>query len=101
MKDDRVRTVRIDQKYRAVVLHPESGDVHVLVWVDNHDEAMDWARNKHTYVLMTPNWDISVYWECAAPGVNVGWAWRSCSMLSVSSSAGASAKPAWVWTRRT
>ncbi|MCA9141048.1 MAG: AAA family ATPase, partial [Planctomycetales bacterium] len=46
VKDDRVRTVRIDQKYRAVVLHPENGSVYVLVWVDNHDEAMDWAKNR-------------------------------------------------------
>lgn len=46
VRDSRVRTVRIDQQYRAVVLHPDDGDVYVLVWVDNHDEAMDWARNK-------------------------------------------------------
>lgn len=46
MRDDRVRTVRIDQKYRAVMLHPDDGDTYVLVWVDNHDESMDWARNK-------------------------------------------------------
>jgi len=46
VKDDRVRTVRIDQKYRAVVLHPTDGKVYVLVWVDNHDEAMDWAKNR-------------------------------------------------------
>ena len=43
VRDEKVRTVRIDQKYRAVVLHPEQGDVYVLVWVDNHDEAMAWA----------------------------------------------------------
>ena len=46
MRDERVRTVRIDQKYRAVMLHPNEGDTYVLVWVDNHDEAMDWAKNK-------------------------------------------------------
>ena len=46
VKDDKVRTVRIDQKYRAVVLHPDKGDVYVLVWVDNHDEAMDWAKKR-------------------------------------------------------
>ena len=46
VKDDRVRTVRIDQKYRAVVLHPADGSVYVLVWVDNHDEAMNWAKNR-------------------------------------------------------
>lgn len=44
VKDDRVRTVRIDQQYRAVILHPDKGDVFVLVWVDNHNEAMDWAK---------------------------------------------------------
>lgn len=46
VKDDRVRTVRIDQKYRAVVLHPTDGSVYVLVWVDGHDEAMDWAKDR-------------------------------------------------------
>src|SRR5262245_11823181 len=46
VKDPKVRTVRIDQKYRAVVLHPEQGEVYVLVWVDNHDEAMGCARER-------------------------------------------------------
>lgn len=46
VKDERVRTVRIDKQYRAVILHPDKGDVFVLVWVDNHDEAMDWAKNR-------------------------------------------------------
>lgn len=46
VKDPRVRTVRIDKKYRAVVLHPDEGDVYVLTWVDNHDEAMAWAENR-------------------------------------------------------
>src|SRR5690606_31769554 len=46
MRDDRVRTVRIDLAYRAVVLHPRSGADYVLVWVDHHDEAMAWAKNK-------------------------------------------------------
>lgn len=46
VRDDRIRTVRIDLAYRAVVLHPEAGKDYVLVWVDHHDEAMDWARTK-------------------------------------------------------
>ena len=46
VKDDKLRTVRIDQQYRAVVLHPDKGDVYVLLWVDNHDEAMAWAANR-------------------------------------------------------
>lgn len=46
MRDPKVRTSRIDQKYRAVLVHPEQGNVCLLVWVDNHDEAMAWAKNK-------------------------------------------------------
>jgi len=46
VKDPKVRTVRIGQKYRAIILHPDEGDVHVLVWVDNHDEAMAWAKDR-------------------------------------------------------
>ena len=46
VRDDRVRTVRIDLAYRAIVLHPDKGDIYVLLWIDHHDEAMDWARNK-------------------------------------------------------
>jgi len=46
VKDPKVRTVRIDQKYRAVILHPDQGDVYVLTWVDNHDEAMAWAAKR-------------------------------------------------------
>lgn len=55
--DDKVRTIRCGIDYRAVVIHPPQGDVHLFVWVDHHDEAMDWARkkrfevNKHTGTL--------------------------------------------------
>lgn len=44
--DVRVRTVRIGLDYRAIVLHPDTGDVYLLAWVDHHDEAMDWAKRK-------------------------------------------------------
>lgn len=46
MRDSKVRTARIDQKYRAVIVHPDEGNLHLLVWVDNHNEAMAWAKNK-------------------------------------------------------
>src|SRR5690606_24263312 len=46
MRDDKVRTVRIGLDYRGIVIHPPQGDVYVLVWVDHHDEAMAWAKNK-------------------------------------------------------
>lgn len=46
MRDAKVRTVRIDQQYRAIVVHPPAGNLYMLVWVDNHDEAMAWAKDK-------------------------------------------------------
>ncbi len=45
--DPNLRTVRIDQAYRAIVLKPEKGNVYVLLWVDHNDEAMAWARTKN------------------------------------------------------
>lgn len=44
--DPHVRTVRIGDDYRGIVLHPDDGDVYVLVWIDHHDEAMAWAKRK-------------------------------------------------------
>lgn len=44
--DQSLRTVRIDQKYRAIVQAPNNGNGYHLLWVDNHDEAMDWAKSK-------------------------------------------------------
>ncbi|GAB6905090.1 UvrD/REP helicase [Desulfosarcina cetonica] len=49
-KDPNMRSVRIDQSYRGIVLKPESGNVYVLLWVDHHDEAYRWAENK-TYQI--------------------------------------------------
>jgi hypothetical protein len=45
-KDQFLRTARIDDKYRAIIKVPQVGDDYYLLWVDNHDEAMDWAKNK-------------------------------------------------------
>ena len=45
-KDQSLRTARIDQKYRAIIKVPETGDAYYLLWVDNHDEAMAWAESK-------------------------------------------------------
>ena len=48
-KDPHLRTARIDGKYRAIVKVPQSGEDYFLLWVDNHDEAMNWAKNKVFY----------------------------------------------------
>lgn len=45
-RDPNVRSVRIDEAYRGIVVAPERGNVYVLVWVDHHDEAYRWAEQK-------------------------------------------------------
>lgn len=46
MRDERVRTIRITDYWRGVVLAPTSGDRFVLLRVLGHDEAVDWARRR-------------------------------------------------------
>ncbi|MBK9278355.1 MAG: DEAD/DEAH box helicase [Candidatus Obscuribacter sp.] len=46
LKDKNLRSVRIDLDYRAIVLKPAQGNVYVLLYVDHHDDAYRWARNK-------------------------------------------------------
>lgn len=44
---DNYRSVRIDQTYRAIVMVPKKGNVYVLLWVDHHDDCIQWsARTK-------------------------------------------------------
>lgn len=38
------RSVRIDDDYRGIVLKPNGGNTYMLLWVDKHDDAYDWAR---------------------------------------------------------
>lgn len=39
-----MRSVRIDQAYRGIILKPNSSNVYILLWVDHHDDAYKWAR---------------------------------------------------------
>jgi DNA helicase IV len=45
-KDPLMRTVRIGDSYRAIIHAPKEGNNYHLLWVDHHDEAMEWAKNK-------------------------------------------------------
>ena len=45
-KDSTLRSVRIDKAYRGIVKKPETGNVYMLLWVDHHDKAYAWAKNK-------------------------------------------------------
>ncbi|WP_027217352.1 UvrD-helicase domain-containing protein [Butyrivibrio fibrisolvens] len=46
--DDKFCSVRIDDTYRGIVVRED--DTYVLLWVDHHDEAYDWASRKRCEV---------------------------------------------------
>lgn len=46
VRDANLRSVRIDQAYRGIVLKPEGNNAYLLLWVDHHDEAYRWAKNR-------------------------------------------------------
>lgn len=52
IRDDRLKSIRIDHKYRGIVLTPSDGDQYTLLRVDSHDEAYDWVRNRRVTVNM-------------------------------------------------
>ena len=45
-RDPKVRSARVGDDYRAIVIAPEQGDTFLLMYVDHHDEAYRWCRNK-------------------------------------------------------
>lgn len=49
-KDKRLRSIRVDRDYRGIVLKSEKGDAYILLWVDKHDAAYDWAERRSTSV---------------------------------------------------
>jgi len=44
--DKKMHSVRIDQAYRGIVVRQEQSGVFLLLWVDQHDAAYEWARKK-------------------------------------------------------
>lgn len=49
-KDKHFYSVRVNQAYRAIVFHPPQGEVYVLMWVDHHDDAYQWAERKQVAI---------------------------------------------------
>ncbi|MBZ0097219.1 MAG: AAA family ATPase [Sulfuricella sp.] len=58
--DPHMRSVRIDQNYRGIVLKPDAGDVYCLLWIDRHDDAYEWAR-KHKVAIHPEMGNIQVF----------------------------------------
>ncbi len=42
--DPNMRSVRVNDNMRGIVLKPDVGNVYCLLWVDQHDDAYQWAR---------------------------------------------------------
>jgi len=45
-KDKRLRSLRVDQTYRCILFKSDKGDTYILLWVDKHDDAYEWARGR-------------------------------------------------------
>ena len=58
--DPNMRSVRIDDTYRAIIRQEEGSNVMLLLWVDHHDEAYAWARKKRCMLNHTTG-SIQVY----------------------------------------
>jgi hypothetical protein len=65
--DDKMRSIRIDHEYRAIVVQPPKGDVFLCVWVDHHDKAYRWARKKRFEV--NPTLGVFQLFEMVEPDV--------------------------------
>mgnify|MGYP001547114563 FL=1 len=49
-KDPFIRSIRVDQDIRCIVRAPDAGDTYVLLWIDKHDDAYQWARRRTCHV---------------------------------------------------
>ena len=59
-RDRKLRSLRIDGSYRAIISKPEQGNVHMLLWADKHDEAYKWAT-RHRCDINPETGAIQVY----------------------------------------
>ena len=59
-RDAKLRSLRIDRGYRAIISKPERGNVHILLWADKHDDAYIWAK-RHRCDINPETGAIQVY----------------------------------------
>ncbi|NJD36339.1 MAG: DNA helicase [Betaproteobacteria bacterium] len=48
--DPNMRSVRINDHIRGIILKPDLGNVYCLLWVDRHDDAYQWARRHRAHI---------------------------------------------------
>lgn len=61
VKNNNIRSVRIDLSYRGIILKPENGNNFYLLWVDHHDEAYAWAMSKNINENDIEGFEYSLY----------------------------------------
>ena len=49
-KDPFIRSLRVDQDIRCIVRAPDEGNTYVILWIDKHDDAYQWARRRTCHV---------------------------------------------------
>ena len=49
-KDPMIRSLRVDQDVRCIVQAPDGGNTYVLLWIDKHDDAYQWARRRSCHI---------------------------------------------------
>ena len=59
-KDPNMRSLRIDRGYRAIILKPAEGSLHMLLWADKHDNAYIWAT-RHRCSINSETGALQVY----------------------------------------
>lgn len=55
-----MRSVRVNDNIRGIVLKPDVGNVYCLLWVDRHDDAYQWAR-RHRVAIHPDVGSIQIY----------------------------------------
>lgn len=58
--DPNMRSVRINDNLRGIVLKPDAGNVYCMLWVDRHDDAYTWAA-RHRVSIHPDVGSIQVY----------------------------------------
>ena len=65
--DKKLCSVRIDATYRGIVMRQKEEGVYLLLWVDHHDEAYEWARRRR--VAVNPATGTLQVYESVSAGV--------------------------------
>ncbi len=74
--DKKIYSARVDDTYRAIVVRQQETGVYLLLWVDHHDEAYQWAARKRCEVNPKTGalqvYDVQIVEESAAvPEMNL------------------------------